>query len=122
MSVILDALRRRSTDRSEHADAGGSERTASGDAVLATLGYPKPSSSIRGRLATRTLVLGGVAAVASGFVAMTLLIFSLSPSSPPPRRAPVQARASNAPPRPAVPPPAIAAQPVAPPLAEAPHA
>ena len=120
MSVILDALRRQSADGEPSGEEGMPERTASSDAVLATLGYGRRS---RSRPSMRSLILGGVAAVGIGFIGLTLLIFLLTPSptpTPAPTAAPTQpvraAGRGN--------PPASTAvrEPVAPPLTEPPRA
>ena len=82
MSLILDALRRRSADRGGDDSSDG---TARADAVPATLGYARPKQGV----SLRTLFLYGVAAVLIGFVGLTLVIAVLAPSAPPaPRLAP----------------------------------
>src|SRR5207344_1440306 len=66
VSIILDALRRRSTDHG--GDDEAPDRGARADAVLATLGYPRP---VRRRgMSVKTLLWFGAGAV-------------LSPSAPP---------------------------------------
>ena len=83
MSLILDALKRKS---SEHDAKGAPRRTARTDAVLATLGYPRSDQS---GLPLKTLAMFGGAALAIGFVGLSLLIVlsrrpcsSLSPAPP----------------------------------------
>jgi len=78
VSLILDALRRRSADRGGDDSAVGRARA---DAVPATLGYARPPK--RQGVPLRTLFFYGVAAVAIGFVGLTGVIAILSPSAPP---------------------------------------
>jgi Tfp pilus assembly protein PilF len=88
VSLILDALRRKSTppDGTESAD-----RPRRADTVLASLGYPR-SPGGRARPSLKTLVLYGVAAVALGFAGLSLVIFLLAPSAAPKPGAVVPAR------------------------------
>ncbi|MDO8795293.1 MAG: hypothetical protein Q7J25_11805, partial [Vicinamibacterales bacterium] len=94
MSLILDALRRRSPSR----QPDGAPHTARADTVLKTLGY----SRRRGRsgLSIKTIILYGAAAVLVGFIGLSLIITLLVPSEP---TAPVQ-RSAAATPAPARPP------------------
>jgi Tfp pilus assembly protein PilF len=97
VSIILDALRRRSADH-----GGGDEapdRGARADAVLATLGYPRPVK--RRGMSVKTLLWFGAGAVLLGFVGLTVLIELLSPSAPP--RSDAARRASAAVTRPSSP-------------------
>jgi len=80
VSVILDALRRRSSDKEGRADSRGSART---DAVLTILGYPRRRR--RGRLSLATLLMYGVASIAVGFVGLwaVLALVTSAPPAPP---------------------------------------
>lgn len=105
MSLILDALRRRSSDQQQRDEVGRNART---DAVLAMLGYPRQR---RGKVPPVTLLLYGVAALAAGFVGLWAVLAVLTS---PPRR-PVQpagqvARSSPPPAAPAAQVPLHAAQ------------
>ena len=77
MSLILDALRRKSAESAEHDESG---RPARAESVLATLGYPRSTSG--GAVPLKTMILFGGAAVALGFVGLSLVIFLLAPSAP----------------------------------------
>ena len=77
MSLILDALRRKSTEPEEENESGRPRRAES---MLATLGYPRPTS--RGTPPLKTLIVYGGAAVAIGFVGLSLVILLLAPSAP----------------------------------------
>ncbi|HEX3644021.1 MAG TPA: hypothetical protein VHT95_00360, partial [Vicinamibacterales bacterium] len=79
MSLILDALRRRSADQGD--DGETPDRGARADAVLATLGYPRPHPP-RG-MSLKALLLSGAGALILGFVGLTVLIAILSPAAPP---------------------------------------
>ena len=73
MSLILDALRR---DTPKDDDESRDESHP--DSVLATLGYPRQRPRKRGLPVKMLLVYGG-AAVAIGFVGLSLLIAALAP-------------------------------------------
>ena len=92
MSLILDALRRRSARRGDGDDDDPQDRSERADAVLATLGYSRPSR--RQGMSLKTLLLYGFAAVIIGFVGLTVLIAMLSPSAAP---KPVAPRAAVSP-------------------------
>ena len=77
MSLILDALRRRSPDR----EGSGAPKTARADTVLATLGYSKRQG--RSGPSLKTLLLYGAGAILVGFAGLALLITLLAPSTPP---------------------------------------
>jgi Tfp pilus assembly protein PilF len=95
VSLILDALRRRSADRGNDGEApDGSARP---DAVLATLGYPR--SNRPSGVPLKTLLLAGAAALMLGFLALTVLIAMLLPSAPP---KPGPSRSAAAVPRPSI--------------------
>jgi Tfp pilus assembly protein PilF len=79
VSLILDALRRRSADQGD--DGETPERSARADAVLATLGYPRANP--RRGMSLKTLLLSGAGALILGFVGLTVLIAILSPPAPP---------------------------------------
>jgi hypothetical protein len=79
VSLILDALRRKSTDREGHDDEPG--RAARADAVLATLGYARPTK--RKGPPLRTMLVYGGAAILIGFTIFTGVILLLAPSSAP---------------------------------------
>ena len=98
MSLILDALRRRSADQG--GDGEAPDRSARADAVLATLGYPRPSPP-RG-MSLKTLLLSGAGALILGFVGLTVLIAILSPSAPP-KPAAARSAAAAVPPRSTIP-------------------
>ena len=82
MSLILDAL----DARADHIPTAGSARHARADAhddtVLATLGY-RSARTRRAGLSGRMLVFYGVAAIAIGFVGLSLLIVLFAPPEPP---------------------------------------
>ena len=101
MSLILDALRRKSPERGGPGDPRLSgddrdpERNARADAVLATLGYARPAG--RGGTTLKALLIYGVIALATGFATLSLLIFLLAPSTAPaPAPAPRVATAAPA--------------------------
>jgi Tfp pilus assembly protein PilF len=96
VSLILDALRRRS---SEHESSDPYVQTARADSVLRTLGFPLGQHS---RIPPfKTVVLYGGSAVAVGFVGISLLILFVAPPATQSGRAPVattsQARARPSP-------------------------
>ena len=77
MSLILDALRRKSSGR-----GGGDEpeRAVRAEAVLATLGYAKPG---RKGMSIRALLVYCVAALATGFLGLWLVLLILAPAAVP---------------------------------------
>jgi hypothetical protein len=77
MSLILDALKRKKpTDDPSDRSAGAHEAHA--DAVLSTLGYRQPRPR-RAGLSVKMLLLYGAAAMAIGFVGLSLLILLFAP-------------------------------------------
>ena len=88
MSLILDALRRRSPNR----DKEGAPQTARADTVLKTLGYSRRPG--RKGSSMKTLVLYGAGAVLVGFVGLALVILLLAPAEP---TAPIRTSAAATP-------------------------
>ena len=99
MSLILDALKRkRPTEVPGDRSAG--VREAHSDAVLSTLGY-RQARPRRAGLPVKMLLLYGAAALAIGFVGLSLLILLFAP---PERQQPAPATSSSASPHRAAPP------------------
>jgi len=79
VSLILDALRRKTADRGED-NADEPARTTRAAAVLATLGYARPA--VRTGPSFKAFLAYAVSAIVIGFVGLWLLIVLLAPSSP----------------------------------------
>jgi Tfp pilus assembly protein PilF len=93
MSLILDALKRkRPTEDPDDRSAGA--RDAHADAVLSTLGYRQPRAR-RAGLSVKMLLLYGAAAMAIGFVGLSLLILLFAPPERP-QPAPVTSSSARA--------------------------
>jgi Tfp pilus assembly protein PilF len=121
VSLILDALRRTSSEGGTTITSDDPERTARTDAVLATLGYSRPGT--RRRSSAKRLFGYGALALVVGFGGLSAVILMLSPSIPPApvtvARAPTpraQHRAASAVPAPVAATPGTQAQPAGPAL------
>jgi Tfp pilus assembly protein PilF len=77
MSLILDALKRKRPTQ-DPGDRSAGAREAHSDAVLSTLGYRQPQAR-RAGLSLKMLLLYGAAAMAIGFVGLSLLILLFAP-------------------------------------------
>src|SRR6202040_132011 len=100
VSLILDALRRKSGRDAEHETAP----TSRADAVMATLGYPRRSE--RRNPPVQKQVLYGLGALAIGFIAIAFPVLFLAPAPvPSPARVPIEPASTQAAAKPAVPPP-----------------
>jgi Tfp pilus assembly protein PilF len=93
MSLILDALKRKRPTQ-DPGDRSAGAREAHSDAVLSTLGYRQPQTR-RGGLSVKMLLLYGAAAMAIGFVGLSLLILLFAPPERP-QPAPVTSSSARA--------------------------
>jgi Tfp pilus assembly protein PilF len=89
VSTILDALRR-SAPKDDDEQGGDSHS----DSVLATLGYPRQRPR-RSGLSMKMLLVYGAAAVAIGFVGLSLLIAFLAPPEPQKKAVPAPSRVAT---------------------------
>ena len=98
MSLILDALKR-NTPKDDDESPQGDSRS---DSVLATLGYPRQRPRKSGLSVKMLLVYGG-AAVAIGFVGLSLVIAFFAPPEAPRPAPPVRVAAKAPAPTPSAP-------------------